>query len=87
MVCIKFHTQSDILYMLCLLQLTCVPNPFQVQQELSSTFARLCHLVDETTNEMKDDIKRIDVELAALKENADRSKVSTFPKDVILLLL
>merc|ERR1712018_917262 len=47
----------------------------QVQQELSSTFARLCHLVDESTSEMKDDIKRIDVELAALKENADRSKV------------
>merc|ERR1712106_840978 len=26
----------------------------QVQQELSSTFARLCHLVDESTAEMKD---------------------------------
>ena len=48
----------------------------QVQQELSSTFARLCHLVDETTGEMKDDIKRIDAELAAMEENAARSKVS-----------
>merc|ERR1719210_3105221 len=47
----------------------------QVQQELSSTFARLCHLVDETTGEMKDDIKRIDAELAAMEENAARSKV------------
>merc|ERR1712242_616634 len=26
----------------------------QVQQELSSTFARLCHLVDESTAEMKE---------------------------------
>jgi mitofusin len=47
----------------------------QVQQELSSTFARLCHLVDETTGEMKDDIKRIDAELSGLEENASRSKV------------
>ena len=43
---------------------------------MSSTFARLCHLVDETTGEMKDDIKRIDAELAAMEENAARSKVS-----------
>ena len=83
----QFTPNLDILYLLCLLQPTCVPKPFQVQQELSSTFARLCHLVDETTSEMKDDIKRIDVELAALKENADRSKVSTFAKDVTFLLL
>ena len=51
-------------------------KPFQVQQELSSTFARLCQLADETTSEMKDDIKRIDAELAAMAENAARSKVS-----------
>ena len=49
-----------------------------MQQELSSTFARLCHLVDETTSEMKDDIKRIDAELAAMEENAARSKVRTW---------
>ena len=49
-----------------------------MQQELSSTFARLCHLVDETTGEMKDDIKRIDAELAAMEENAARSKVSNW---------
>ncbi len=47
----------------------------QVQQELSSTFARLCHLVDETTGEMKDDIRRLDGELAALEENVSKSKV------------
>merc|ERR1712156_1247664 len=47
----------------------------QVQQELSSTFARLCHLVDETTNEMKDNINRIDNKLRRLDEGANRSKV------------
>lgn len=47
----------------------------QVQQELSSTFARLCHLVDENTNDMKDEIKTIDRTLRDLEESASRSKV------------
>jgi mitofusin len=47
----------------------------QVQQELSSTFARLCLLVDETTNEMKDDIKHIDKVLKDLEESVNKSKV------------
>merc|ERR1712029_1086641 len=47
----------------------------QVQQELSSTFARLCHLVDESTAEMKDSIDKIDASLARLEEGASRSKV------------
>merc|ERR1719499_2790880 len=47
----------------------------QVQQELSSTFARLCHLVDESTAEMKDDIKRIDAELDRLEEASKESKM------------
>lgn len=46
----------------------------QVQQELSSTFARLCHLVDETTNEMKDNINRIDAKLNKLEDAAGKSK-------------
>ena len=46
----------------------------QVQQELSSTFARLCHLVDETTNEMKDNISRIDKKLTRLDEASNQSK-------------
>ncbi len=47
----------------------------QVQQELTSTFARLCHLVDETTGEMKEDIRGIDKALADLEDALDRSKV------------
>ena len=41
----------------------------------SSTFARLCHLVDETTSEMKEDIRNIDRTLHELEETGSRSKV------------
>ncbi len=47
----------------------------QVQQELSSVFARLCHLVDETTADMREDIRGIDRALKDLEEAAARSKV------------
>merc|ERR1712223_703487 len=47
----------------------------QVQQELSSTFARLCHLVDETTTDLKESIDRVDETLQRLDEGANRSKV------------
>merc|ERR1719210_1358081 len=47
----------------------------QVQQELSSTFARLCHLADETTQDMQESIDKIDTSLTKLEEGASRSKV------------
>ena len=47
----------------------------QVQQELSSTFARLCHLVDETTTEMRDNIASTDAKLAKLEEASNKSKM------------
>merc|ERR1712240_350796 len=47
----------------------------QVQQELSSTFARLCHLVDESTAEMKEEAKSLEREVRQLEEIAGRSKV------------
>merc|ERR1719289_135142 len=47
----------------------------QVQQELSSTFARLCHMVDETTADMSDEEKKIDASIKDLEEIAGRSKV------------
>ena len=47
----------------------------QVQQELSSTFARLCHLVDETNADLKEAIDRVDGTLKRLDEGANRSKV------------
>merc|ERR1719282_1805886 len=47
----------------------------QVQQELSSTFARLCHLVDESTAEMKDNAKTMDRNIKELEEIAAKAKV------------
>jgi len=47
----------------------------QVQQELSSTFARLCHLVDETLAEMKEDAKDMELRYRELDEIANRAKV------------
>merc|ERR1719420_1660353 len=47
----------------------------QVQQELSSTFARLCHLVDESTAELKEEAKSLEREVRQLEEIAGRSKV------------
>merc|ERR1712002_396403 len=47
----------------------------QVQQELSSTFARICHLVDESTAEMKDSAKQMERALRELEDIASRAKV------------
>ncbi len=47
----------------------------QVQQELSSTFARLCLLVDETTGDMKEDIKSIAKDIKECEEVIERSKM------------
>merc|ERR1712083_452920 len=47
----------------------------QVQQELSSTFARLCHLVDESTAEMKDSAKEMEKNYRELEDIASRAKV------------
>merc|ERR1711997_135184 len=47
----------------------------QVQQELSSTFARLCHMVDESTTEMKDLERQMERSIKELEEIASRSKV------------
>ena len=47
----------------------------QVQQELSSTFARLCHLVDESTVEMNDSAKILERDIKELEEIASRAKV------------
>jgi len=47
----------------------------QVQQELSSTFGRLCHLVDSTTNEMEHEMKRLDLEIFNLEELSGSAKI------------
>jgi len=47
----------------------------QVQQELSSTFARLCHLVDSSTTDMEGDLKQVDEELKKLEDIASGAKL------------
>lgn len=47
----------------------------QVQQELSGTFARLCHLVDESTGDMDNQLKKLELEAATLENAASRAKV------------
>lgn len=44
-------------------------------RELSSTFARLCHLVDEATHEMDAEIKTLDRQVRMLEEAANSAKV------------
>lgn len=46
-----------------------------VYRELSSTFARLCHLVDETSKEMDVELKKLDSEVMSLEEAASSAKV------------
>ncbi|XP_046835853.1 transmembrane GTPase Marf isoform X3 [Vespa crabro] len=58
-----------------IVDLTSANCSHQVQQELSSTFARLCHLVDETTSEMDAELKTIACMVRILEEAASNAKV------------
>lgn len=58
-----------------IVDLTSANCSHQVQQELSSTFARLCHLVDETTSEMDSDLTNIASTIRILEEANNRAKV------------
>jgi len=46
-----------------------------VSRELSSTFARLCHLVDSSSSEMEMDMKNLEMEIQKLDEISANSKV------------
>ncbi|XP_069681371.1 transmembrane GTPase Marf-like [Periplaneta americana] len=58
-----------------IVDLTSANCSHQVQRELSSTFARLCHLVDEATNDMDTEIKTLEKEIRQLEEAANSAKV------------
>ncbi|XP_076670680.1 mitochondrial assembly regulatory factor [Andrena cerasifolii] len=58
-----------------IVDLTSANCSHQVQQELSSTFARLCHLVDETTSEMDSNLKSITTTIRMLEEAKSSAKV------------
>ncbi|XP_014208736.1 transmembrane GTPase Marf isoform X2 [Copidosoma floridanum] len=58
-----------------IVDLTSANCSHQVQQELSSTFARLCHLIDESTSEMDSELKTIAIKIRTLEEAATNAKV------------
>lgn len=58
-----------------IVDLTSANCSHQVQQELSSTFARLCQLADEATSEMDSEVKTIATTVKILEEAACSAKV------------
>lgn len=58
-----------------IVDLTSANCSHQVQQELSSTFARLCHLVDEAKGEMETDIQKLEREIRQLEDSVNSSKI------------
>lgn len=58
-----------------IVDLTSANCSHQVQQELSGTFARLCHLVDEATDAMDRESKQLDEKIRELETAAADAKV------------
>lgn len=58
-----------------IVDLTSANCSHQVQQELSGTFARLCHLVDEATDEMDKQLKELEKQVGGLESAAGKAKV------------
>ncbi|XP_013771955.1 mitofusin-2-like [Limulus polyphemus] len=58
-----------------IVDLTSANCSHQVQQELSSTFARLCQLIDEVVSEMQGVIRRLDTEVENLDECLAMSRI------------
>jgi mitofusin len=58
-----------------IVDLTSANCSHQVQQELSGTFARLCHVVDEATGDMDKQLKELERDVATLENAAGRAKV------------
>lgn len=58
-----------------IVDLTSANCSHQVQQELSGTFARLCHVVDEATTEMDKQLKALEIEVNSLENASSKAKV------------
>jgi len=58
-----------------IVDLTSANCSHQVQQELSTTFARLCQLVDESTINLNDEMTKLDQELKMLAKSTEIAKV------------
>lgn len=71
----KQYVQHATKKLRLIVDLTSANCSHQVQQELSSTFARLCHLVDEATDTMHRDVKQLEQRIRELEDSAARAKV------------
>ncbi|KAH8330136.1 hypothetical protein KR074_005652 [Drosophila pseudoananassae] len=58
-----------------IVDLTSANCSHQVQQELSSTFARLCRTVDTATTDMNDELKTLEAQLNILEANQKQLKL------------
>ncbi|KAJ6632777.1 Transmembrane GTPase Marf [Pseudolycoriella hygida] len=58
-----------------IVDLTSANCSHQVQQELSSTFARLCRVIDGATTDMNEELKQIESSLTVLESNQKRIKM------------
>lgn len=58
-----------------IVDLTSANCSHQVQQELSSTFARLCRLVDNASMDMTDELKKIEQAMNLLETNQKQLKL------------
>ncbi|KAJ8917827.1 hypothetical protein NQ315_010736 [Exocentrus adspersus] len=71
----KQYVQHATRKLRMIVDLTSANCSHQVQQELSGTFARLCHLVDEATSEMDKELKDLEAEVAKLENASGKAKV------------
>lgn len=71
----KQYVQHATRKLRMIVDLTSANCSHQVQQELSGTFARLCHLVDEATGEMDKELKELEAEVGKLENAGGKAKV------------
>ncbi|XP_015784404.1 transmembrane GTPase Marf [Tetranychus urticae] len=57
-----------------IVDLTSANCSHQVQQELTATFARLCHMIDSNMKDIQQEINKLDAEIRQLEEIANSSR-------------
>lgn len=70
-----------------IVDLTSANCSHQVQQELSTTFAQLCELVDRSANDLSDEMKSLDRELRILAKSTEVSKILRNNADLLKVKL
>ncbi|XP_026461618.1 transmembrane GTPase Marf [Ctenocephalides felis] len=71
----KQYVQHATRKLRLIVDLTSANCSHQVQQELSSTFARLCHLVDEATTSMNKELCSLEQQICRLESHSSEAKV------------